>query len=66
MSCSGAFDIHPYDVNIKGETGINAKQMAIIEKQFASDLYIRSMFQDSSIPLKDILGLSIGLKFYTL
>ena len=30
------------------------------------DLYIRSMFQDSSIPLKDILGLSIGLKFYTL
>jgi hypothetical protein len=127
MSCSGAFDIHPYDVNIKGETGINAKQMAIIEKQFANkdtlrvafisdthlwlsdakdqvadvnkrnvalgqrltfnipekarkrysrislfyevgtcDLYIRSMFQDSSIPLKDILGLSIGLKFYTL
>lgn len=30
------------------------------------DLYIRSMFQDSSIKLKDILGLSIGLKFYTL
>lgn len=23
-SCEGAFDIHPYDVNIKGETGINA------------------------------------------
>ena len=30
------------------------------------DLYIRSLFQESSIPLKDVLGLSIGLKFYTL
>lgn len=29
------------------------------------DLYVRSMFQ-SSIPLKDVLGLSIGLKFYNL
>ena len=29
------------------------------------DLYIRSMFQ-TSIPLKDILGLSIGAKFYML
>ena len=29
------------------------------------DLYIRAMFQ-SSVPLKDILGLSIGMKFYTL
>lgn len=28
------------------------------------DLYVRSMFQ-TSIPLKDILGLSVGLKFYT-
>jgi hypothetical protein len=28
------------------------------------DLYVRSMFQ-TNIPLKDILGLSIGLKFYT-
>ena len=28
------------------------------------DLYIRAMFQ-SSVPLKDILGLSIGMKFYT-
>lgn len=29
------------------------------------DLYVRSMFQ-TSIPLKDILGLSIGAKFYML
>lgn len=28
------------------------------------DLYVRSMFQ-TRIPLKDILGLSIGMKFYT-
>ena len=27
MSCSGAFDIHPYDVNIKGETG-NTRMLA--------------------------------------
>ena len=30
------------------------------------DLYIRSKFMDSSVRLKDILGLSIGLKFQTL
>ncbi len=30
------------------------------------DLYVRSMFQDGSVKLSDILGLSIGLKFYTL
>lgn len=30
------------------------------------DLYIRSMFQSSDVKLKDILGLSIGLKFHSL
>ena len=30
------------------------------------DLYIRSMFQSSDVKLKDILGLSIGVKFHTL
>lgn len=30
------------------------------------DLYVRSMFQSSAVKLKDILGLSVGLKFYTL
>ena len=36
-ACQASLAItHPYDVNIKGETGINAKQMAIIEKEFAN------------------------------
>ena len=42
-SCSG-FESHPYDVNIKGETGINAKQMAIIEKEFANKEELRIAF----------------------
>lgn len=41
-------------------------RMSLFYEVSTCDLYIRSMFQDSSIPLKDILGLSIGLKFYTL
>lgn len=54
MSCSGAFDIHPYDVNIKGETGINAKQMAIIEKQFANKDTLRVAFiSDTHLWLSD-------------
>ena len=35
-SCGDVFDTHPYDVNVKGETDINAKQIAVIEKQFAN------------------------------
>ena len=42
-SCSG-FETHPYDVNIKGEKGINAKQMAIIEKEFANKEELRIAF----------------------
>ena len=42
-SCSG-FETHPYDVNIKGETGINGKQMAIIEKEFANKEELRIAF----------------------
>ena len=42
-SCSG-FETHPYDVNIEGETGINAKQMAIIEKEFANKEELRIAF----------------------
>ena len=30
------------------------------------DLYIRAMFQSSDVKLKDILGLSIGVKFHSL
>ena len=30
-SCSGGvFDTHPYDVDISGETGINARQMSVL------------------------------------
>jgi hypothetical protein len=32
----------------------------------SSDLYIRSLFQGQDVSIGDILGLSIGLKFYTL
>lgn len=35
LSCRGVFDVHPYDVNFKGETGINDKQIARIESAFA-------------------------------
>ena len=28
------------------------------------DLYIRSLFQGQDVKIKDILGLSIGMKFY--
>ena len=43
-SCSDMFDTHPYDVHIKGETGINAKQIAIIENQFANKDTLRVAF----------------------
>ena len=43
-SCGDAFDTHPYDVHIKGETGINAKQIAIIENQFANKDTLRVAF----------------------
>ena len=32
MSGCGAFDIHPYDVKVKGDTDINAKNIARIEE----------------------------------
>ena len=34
-ACSNAFDIHPYDVKIHGEKGINAQQIATVENLFA-------------------------------
>lgn len=41
------------------------KRISLFYEVGTCDLYVRSMFQ-TSIPLKDILGLSIGAKFYTL
>lgn len=53
-SCDGVFDIHPYDVNVKGEIGINAKQMAIIESRFADKETLRVAFiSDTHLWLSD-------------
>ena len=53
-SCDGAFDIHPYDVNVKGEIGINAKQIAIIESRFADKETLRVAFiSDTHLWLSD-------------
>ncbi len=53
-SCSDVFDTHPYDVNIKGETGINARQMAVIESQFADNDTLRVAFiSDTHLWLSD-------------
>ena len=41
-------------------------RVALFYELSTCDLYVRSMFQSSSVKLKDIIGLSIGLKFHTL
>ena len=41
-------------------------RMALFYEVGTCDLYIRSMFQSGDVKLKDVLGLSIGLKFFTL
>lgn len=38
------FDTHPYDVNFKGEIGINNRQMAEIERRFADRDTLRIAF----------------------
>ena len=43
-----------------------AKSISLFYEVSSCDLYIRAKFQDSSIPLKDIIGLSIGLKLQTM
>lgn len=30
-SCEGVFDVHPYDVNVSGDTNLNAKEISLIE-----------------------------------
>ena len=53
-SCGDVFDTHPYDVNVKGETDINAKQIAVIEKQFAYKDTLRVAFiSDTHLWLSD-------------
>lgn len=43
-----------------------AKNITLFYEISSCDLYIRSKFLDDSIPLKDIVGLSIGVKLQTL
>ena len=43
-SCDDLFDTHPYDINFEGETGINVKQIAKIENQFAEKDTLRVAF----------------------
>ena len=53
-SCGGVFDIHPYDVNIDGDKGINARQMAVIESKFANKDTLRVAFiSDTHLWLAD-------------
>ena len=40
--------------------------MSLFYEISTCDLYIRNKIEDSYVPLKDILGLSIGVKFHTL
>ena len=43
-----------------------AKSIGLFYEVSTCDLYIRAKFQDSNIPLKDIIGLSIGVKLQTM
>ena len=43
-----------------------AKSISLFYEVSSCDLYIRAKFQDSSIPLKDIIGLSLGVKLQTM
>ena len=53
-SCGGVFDIHPYDVNVDGDKGINERQMAVIESKFANKDTLRVAFiSDTHLWLAD-------------
>ena len=43
-ACDKVFDVHPYDVRVKGEKGMNAKQAALIEKATLGKDTIRFAF----------------------
>ena len=44
----------------------NAQSITLFYELSSCDLYLRSKFIDHNVPLKDILGLSIGVKLQTL
>ena len=53
-SCDGLFDMHPYDVDIDGETGINSRQVDEIERRFADRDTLRIAFiSDTHLWLSD-------------
>ena len=56
--CGGVFDVHPYDVDVSGETGINKKQIAVIESKFANK---RIRFNGIEINLKELATKENGL-----
>ncbi len=44
LSCEDVFQTHPYDVDFKGETRINVRQTAEIERRFADSDTLRVAF----------------------
>lgn len=61
-ACDKVFNVHPYDVNIKGEKNINAKQIALIEERIHDNETIRfafisdthQWFDDTKAEIRDI------------
>lgn len=47
-ACDCPFDVHPYDVHVKGSHGINAKNIALIENRFADNDTLRIAFISDS------------------
>lgn len=55
IGCDTVFDVHPYDVNIRGEKNINAKRIALIEKAtFNKDTIRLAFISDSHKPYNDL------------
>lgn len=49
---------------LKVGIGGEANRISLFYEVGTCDLYIRSLFQGQDVKIKDILGLSIGMKFY--
>lgn len=48
ISCDGVFDVHPYDVNVSGDTNLNTKEIKIIESNSKAKDTIRFAFISDS------------------
>ena len=53
-------------MNIPEKMRVRHSRVSLFYEVSSCDLYIRSMFQDSRVKLKDIIGLSLGIKLQTL